>query len=50
MAKEELHHDQNTLVKVREALVRSGLSYDQAQDAIIWMQNFGILFREVKRA
>ena len=48
MAKEVLFHNENTIVKVREALVRSGLSYDQAQDAIIWMQNFGILFREVK--
>lgn len=47
MAKDTVYHDENTLVKVREALVRSGLSYDQAQDAIIWMQNFGILFREV---
>lgn len=45
---EQLHHDENTLVKVREALVRSGLSYDQARDAISWMQNFGILFREMK--
>lgn len=39
-------HDAHTLVKVREALVVSGLSYDAANNAIISMQNYGILFRE----
>lgn len=39
-------YDENTLVKVREALVVSGLSYADADRAIMTMQRFGILFRE----
>lgn len=43
---ENVTHDDRTLDKVREALVRSGLSFEQAVEAIREMQNFGILFRE----
>lgn len=38
--------DENTLVKVREALVASGLGYSEADWAIKKMQEYGILFRE----
>lgn len=41
----EFHND-NTLRKVLNALILSGLTHDQAQNAIIEMQNHGILFRE----
>lgn len=47
---ENVTHDDKTLDKVREALVRSGLSFDQAVEAIREMQNFGILFRERVRS
>lgn len=43
---ERTTYDDKTLNKVMEALVRSDLSFDQAQNAIREMQNFGILFRE----
>lgn len=43
---ENVTHDDQTLNKVREALVRSGLSFEQACESIREMQNFGILFRE----
>lgn len=41
----EQHTDQ-TLYIVHDALERSGLTRDQAQEAIREMQNAGILFRE----
>lgn len=41
------YHDENTLVKVREALREAGvLNDDVAQQLINSMQNYGILFRE----
>lgn len=40
------HFDEDTLFKVINALVRSGLTEQQATDAINEMQNAGILFRE----
>ncbi len=45
---EDLYHDHNTLVKVREALQRgvTGLTDDMAMDLIGEIQNAGILFRE----
>lgn len=43
---ERLHHDENTLNKVRKALMEHGLSSDLMTSAITDMQNAGILFRE----
>lgn len=39
-------HTEDTLFKVREALVASGLTERKAYNAITEMQNAGILFRE----
>jgi hypothetical protein len=39
-------HDEQTLVKVRDALYAAGVS--KSQDAITSMQNAGILFREYR--
>jgi hypothetical protein len=39
-------HDEDTILRVKLALVSSGLSQHQAFDAISAMQNAGILFRE----
>lgn len=46
--KEELHHDENTLRKVYEGLMKAGIFGQQAVDAVSEMQNQGILFREKK--
>ena len=46
--KEELHHDENTLRKVYEGLLKAGIFGQQAVDAVSEMQNQGILFRENK--
>lgn len=40
------HHDDRTLVKTYNALIQSGLTDVQANNAIDEMQNYGILFRE----
>lgn len=47
-AEEELYFDDRTMEKVRMALWRSGMSYDEATDVIHNLQNAGILFRERK--
>lgn len=39
-------HDDQTMLKVYEALLRAGLESEQAVSAITEMQNAGILFRE----
>lgn len=39
-------HDQDTLLRVQQALISSGLTQYQAFDAISAMQNDGIIFRE----
>jgi hypothetical protein len=39
---------EDTLFKVYEALLRAGLSGDQAQSAIMDMQNVGLYFRELE--
>lgn len=46
--KEDLHHDENTLRKVYEGLLKAGIFGQQAVDAVSEMQNQGILFRERK--
>ena len=46
---EELHHDEDTLDKVRNALIASGMTGKVADNAINEMQNRGILFRERPR-
>ena len=46
--KEELHHDEDTLKKVYEGLLKAGIFGQQAVDAVNQMQNQGILFREKK--
>ena len=43
---DEVYYDEETLFKVNRALRASGLTQVQTQDAIIEMQNAGILFRE----
>lgn len=43
---EKLKHDASTLVKVREALVGCGFTYEQADRAIWAIQSFNIVFRE----
>jgi len=43
---EKLYHDENTLDKVRNALISSGMTGRVADNAINEMQNAGILFRE----
>jgi hypothetical protein len=40
-------HDDQTMRKVYNALIRSGLDHDAAMNAINEMQNAGILFREM---
>lgn len=49
MSSENLHHDENTLTRVLNALRRSGLTTEQAMAAIHEMQNSSILFREYAR-
>jgi hypothetical protein len=44
----ELHHDDQTMVKVHRALMSAGLTQFGANSAITIMQNNGILFRELK--
>jgi len=44
--REIVHHNEQTLHKVSNALRRAGLGAQQAIDAISEMQNAGILFRE----
>ena len=44
-----LHYDEQTLFKVRHALVSGGVTDAQALDLITAMQNAGILFRERPR-
>lgn len=44
--REHLRHDDNTLLKVREALARVGLTDSVIEGCIADMQNNGILFRE----
>ena len=44
--REELRHDENTLNKVREAIVGSGFTVKTATELISAIQNAGILFRE----
>lgn len=39
-------YDEDTLLRVQQALISSGLTQHQAFDAICSMQNDGILFRE----
>lgn len=46
---EQLYHDDGTMMKVFGALVEAGMTGDQAQDAIMKMQNAGIYFREARR-
>jgi hypothetical protein len=46
MAESNLYHDENTMRKVFMALIKSGLTSDEANDAVMFMQNAGILFRE----
>lgn len=43
---EDLFYDENTLVKVREAIMRRGIKDDLATLIITDLQNAGILFRE----
>jgi hypothetical protein len=43
---EETYVDENTLVKVYDALQQAGLNIAQASDAVNEMQQAGILFRE----
>lgn len=43
---ERTTYDDKTLNRVLEALVRSGVSYEGAENCVREMQNFGILFRE----
>ncbi|HET9725768.1 MAG TPA: hypothetical protein VFP28_02560 [Gemmatimonadales bacterium] len=45
----ELTYDEGTLGKVYGALLRAGLNQSQAIDAVNYMQNEGVLFREVAR-
>jgi hypothetical protein len=45
---EELYYDEDTLFKVLYALVRAGLSMDQANAAIDRINEDGVLFRERK--
>lgn len=44
--KEDLHHDENTLRKVYEGLLKAGIYGQQAVDVVSEIQNQGILFRE----
>lgn len=46
--KEDLHHDENTLRKVYEGLLKAGIFGQQAVDVVSEIQNQGILFRERK--
>lgn len=39
-------YNENTLVKVRQGLMNFGLQFEDAEAAIVEMQNRGILFRE----
>lgn len=43
----QLIHNDQTLFKVLDALISVGLTDQKAQEAIISMQNFGIVFREL---
>lgn len=43
---ERLHHDENTLRKVYDAIMKNGLSRKTAEDVVNNLQNAGILFRE----
>lgn len=43
-------HDEHTLTRVHDALVRSGLTERQAHEAINECLNTGILFRETARS
>lgn len=45
-----LHHDENTLVKVHEAIVKEGLNEQSATEIITTLQNAGILFRERRKS
>lgn len=42
------YHDEQTLFKVHDAMVKSGLSVEQALNTLREMQNAGILFRELQ--
>lgn len=44
--RDETRYDEETLSKVYRAMVQSGLTYAQAEDAVNAMQSEGILFRE----
>ena len=46
---EDVYYDEDTLAKVREALRSVGMSHLMADDAVLALQNAGILFRERKR-
>lgn len=46
----ELTHDENTLIKVYQAMRDAGSSETQARDALINMQNNGLYFREAVHA
>lgn len=43
---EELYHDDNTLNKVRDAIVGGGFTKETANDMINYVLNAGVLFRE----
>lgn len=47
---DETYFDDLTIFKVNKALRDSGLNLRQTQDAILEMQNAGILFRERAQA
>lgn len=42
-------YDEDTLLKVYACLTESGLTEEQAIDAVTCMQNKGVLFREIKQ-
>jgi hypothetical protein len=44
------YHDEETLVKVYQGLLRVGIDGQKATDAVFAMQKEGILFRERKDA
>lgn len=45
---EELHYDENTLVKVYAALLKQGIVGQKAVDVVTDLEKAGILFREQK--
>lgn len=45
-----MYYDDQTIYKVFNALMDSGLTHEQAQAGVLSMQNAGLYFREMPRA